>query len=76
VRNRVLPYWGVDFQKIRRCTEVNGHPVVGTFNVTDFGAKRLKVIPHTLNLFGRVGLDPENLASGYYFVPLEETKPL
>jgi len=48
VRNRVLPYWGVDFQKIRRCTEVNGHPVVGTFNVTDFGAKRLKVIPHTL----------------------------
>ena len=47
VRKRVLPYWGVDFQKINACTEVNGHPVVGTFNVTDFGAKRLKVIPHT-----------------------------
>ena len=47
IRKRVLPHWGVDFQKITSCTEVNGHPVVGTFNVTDFGAKRLKVIPHT-----------------------------
>ena len=34
-------------QNFRHSAEVIGHPVVGTFNVTDFGAKRLKVIPHT-----------------------------
>ena len=43
----MLPAWGIDFEKIRGCTEIYGHPVDGTFNVTDFGAKRLKVIPHT-----------------------------
>lgn len=44
---RILPKWGIDLQKIRTCEEINGHPVKATFNVLDFGAKRVKTIPHT-----------------------------
>jgi predicted patatin/cPLA2 family phospholipase len=44
---RILPKWGIDVAKIRGCTHVNGHPVTATFNVLDFGAKRIKTIPHT-----------------------------
>lgn len=43
----ILPKWGIDLEKIRSCTHVNGHPVEATFNVFDFGAKRVKTIPHT-----------------------------
>lgn len=45
--NRIMPRWGIDLQKIRACEEVNGHPVRATFNVLDFGTKRVKTIPHT-----------------------------
>ncbi len=44
---RILPKWGIDLKKIRTCEEVNGHPVKATFNVVDFGTKRVKTIPHT-----------------------------
>lgn len=44
---RILPKWGIDLEKIRTCEEVNGHPVKATFNVLDFGTKRVKTIPHT-----------------------------
>jgi len=44
---RILPKWGIDLEKIRTCEEVNGHPVEATFNVIDFGVKRVKTIPHT-----------------------------
>lgn len=43
---RILPKWGIDLDKVRSCTEVGGHPVRGTFNVCDFGTKRIKTIPH------------------------------
>ena len=42
----MLPAWGIDFDKIRSCTEIYRHPVEGTFNATDFGTERVKVIPH------------------------------
>src|SRR5688572_33177072 len=29
----VLPKWGIDMEKVRRCTEVYGHPCTATFNV-------------------------------------------
>jgi predicted patatin/cPLA2 family phospholipase len=45
--DRILPKWGIDLEKIRTCEEVNGHPVRATFNVLDFGTKRVKTIPHT-----------------------------
>jgi predicted patatin/cPLA2 family phospholipase len=44
---RILPKWEIDLEKIRACEEVNGHPVSATFNVLDFGTKRVKTIPHT-----------------------------
>jgi hypothetical protein len=44
--DRILPKWGIDIDRIRACTGVNGHPVIGTFNVLDFGTKRVKTIPH------------------------------
>jgi predicted patatin/cPLA2 family phospholipase len=44
---RILPKWGIDPEKIRACEAVNGHPVRATFNVLDFGTKRVKTIPHT-----------------------------
>jgi predicted acylesterase/phospholipase RssA len=40
-RNHIIPKWGIDLDKIRSCTEINGHPVIGTFNVCDFEAKRI-----------------------------------
>jgi predicted acylesterase/phospholipase RssA len=46
VRN-ILPKWGIDLARIRACTEVGGHPVTATFNVLDFGTKRIRTIPHT-----------------------------
>jgi predicted patatin/cPLA2 family phospholipase len=45
-RDRIIPKWGIDVAKIRACRELNGHPVVGTFNVCDFGAKRVVTIPN------------------------------
>jgi hypothetical protein len=44
---RILPKWRIDLAKVRNCTEVYGHPVEATFNVLDFGTKRIKTIPHT-----------------------------
>lgn len=41
-RNRVIPRWGIDIDRIRDCRELGGHPVVGTFNVCDFNAKVLR----------------------------------
>ena len=46
-KDHILPKWGIDLEKIRKCREVNGHPVTATFNVLDFGTKRIKTIPHT-----------------------------
>lgn len=46
IRHRIMPKWGIDLERIRACTEVYGHPVVGTFNVCDFGTKRVETIPH------------------------------
>ena len=40
----ILPKWGIDLDTIRACTEVYGHPMVATFNVCDFGTKRLKTL--------------------------------
>lgn len=37
----VIPKWGIDVDRIRACTELDGHPVVATFNVCDFDAKRV-----------------------------------
>lgn len=45
--HRILPKWGIDLEKIRTCTAVNGHPVTATFNVVDFATKRVKTIPST-----------------------------
>lgn len=45
-RDRVIPKWGIDVDKIRTCREIGGHPVVGTFNVCDFEAKRVVTIPN------------------------------
>lgn len=42
--HRILPKWGIDMEKVRSCTEVNGHPMVATFNVCDFSTKRIKTI--------------------------------
>jgi predicted patatin/cPLA2 family phospholipase len=41
IRNHILPKWGIDLEKVRSCTEVNGHPMVATFNICDFEAKRI-----------------------------------
>jgi predicted patatin/cPLA2 family phospholipase len=46
-RTRIIPKWGIDVDKIRSCTAVNGHPVTATFNVVDFNTKRIKTIPST-----------------------------
>jgi predicted patatin/cPLA2 family phospholipase len=45
--DHIIPKWGIDLEKVRTCTEVNGHPVTATFNVLDFGTKRVKTIPST-----------------------------
>lgn len=58
---RILPKWGIDLDRIRACTHVHGHPVTGTFNVLDFGAKRVRTIPHPemdLDLFLAVDAVP------------------
>jgi predicted patatin/cPLA2 family phospholipase len=46
-RNHIIPKWGIDVEKIRACTHLDGHPVVGTFNVCDFADKRIVTIPNT-----------------------------
>lgn len=46
-QRHVLPKWGIDLEKIKNCREVNGHPITATFNMVDFGTKRVKTIPHT-----------------------------
>jgi predicted patatin/cPLA2 family phospholipase len=43
----VIPKWGIDLERIRACTELNGHPVVATFNVCDFDAKRVVTFRNT-----------------------------
>lgn len=43
VRN-IIPKWGIDLEKIRSCTHVNGHPMKATFNFVDFGTKRVKTL--------------------------------
>jgi predicted patatin/cPLA2 family phospholipase len=45
-RDHIVPKWGIDVATIRACTELGGHPVVGTFNVCDFDEKRIVSIPH------------------------------
>lgn len=42
--NKILPKWGIEMEKIRKCTEIGGHPVVGTFNVCNFKTKRVETI--------------------------------
>jgi predicted acylesterase/phospholipase RssA len=39
-RDRVLPFWGIDWEKIR------GGSRLGTFNVLNFSAKKLEVVPN------------------------------
>ena len=46
-RNHIIPKWGIDIEKIRSCTEIGGHPLVATFNVCDFNAKRLVTFRNT-----------------------------
>ncbi len=46
-RTHILPKWGIDLDLIRSAKEVCGHPMEATFNVVDFGTKRVKVLPHT-----------------------------
>jgi predicted patatin/cPLA2 family phospholipase len=46
-RNHIFPKWGIDVDRIRSCTQLGGHPVVGTFNVCDFDEKRVVTIPNT-----------------------------
>jgi predicted patatin/cPLA2 family phospholipase len=41
----VIPKWGIDIEKIRSATEVNGHPTFATFNMVDFGTKRVVTVP-------------------------------
>jgi predicted patatin/cPLA2 family phospholipase len=41
----VIPKWGIDIEKIRSAKEVNGHPTVATFNMVDFGTKRVVTVP-------------------------------
>jgi predicted acylesterase/phospholipase RssA len=41
LRTRVLPFWGIDWQKIRQS------PRAGTFNVFNFSKKQLEVIPQS-----------------------------
>ncbi len=40
-RHHIIPKWGIDLDKIAACREINGHPVVATFNVCDFNTKRV-----------------------------------
>lgn len=44
IRDRMVPRWGIDVDAVRACRDLGGHPVVGTFNVCDFGSKRLVTI--------------------------------
>jgi predicted acylesterase/phospholipase RssA len=41
LRNRVLPFWGIDWNAIRQSTRA------GTFNVFNFSKKQLEVVPHS-----------------------------
>ena len=41
IRNHIIPKWGIDLDKVRSCTEVNGHPMIATFNVCNFETKRI-----------------------------------
>jgi predicted patatin/cPLA2 family phospholipase len=41
----VIPKWGIDIEKIRSATQVNGHPMNATFNMVDFGTKRVMTVP-------------------------------
>jgi len=41
LRSKVLPFWGIDWQKIRQS------PRVGTFNVFNFSKKQLEVLPQS-----------------------------
>jgi predicted acylesterase/phospholipase RssA len=41
LRSKVLPFWGIDWQKIRQS------PRTGTFNVCNFSKKQLEVIPQS-----------------------------
>jgi predicted patatin/cPLA2 family phospholipase len=47
VVDHIIPKWRIDIDKVRTCTEIGGHPVTATFNVVDFGTKRIKTIPST-----------------------------
>ena len=42
----IIPTWGIDLESIRSCTEVNGHPMTATFNMVDFGTKRVVTVPN------------------------------
>jgi predicted patatin/cPLA2 family phospholipase len=41
IRKHIVPKWGIDADKVRSCTEINGHPMVATFNVCNFETKRI-----------------------------------
>jgi predicted acylesterase/phospholipase RssA len=41
LRDRVLPFWGLDWNAIRQSTRA------GTFNVFNFSKKQLEVVPHS-----------------------------
>lgn len=43
----IMPKWGIDMDKVRACREVNGHPMVATFNVVDFTTKRVRTLENS-----------------------------
>ena len=40
----ILPKWEIDMDRIRSCKEVYKHPCTATFNVCDFGTKRVRTL--------------------------------
>ena len=45
--SHIIPTWGIDVGSVRACTQVNGHPMTATFNMVDFGAKRVVTVPNS-----------------------------
>jgi predicted patatin/cPLA2 family phospholipase len=57
-RTHIIPKWGIDLEKIRTCTQLNGHPVKATFNTCDFNAKRIVTFKSTeMNLDRLLAID-------------------
>jgi predicted patatin/cPLA2 family phospholipase len=74
-RRHILPKWGIDLDRIRACTEINGHPVVATFNVCDFNTKRVVTfessqmdVERLLAVDAVPGVEPPVAADGTLYV--------